>query len=82
MSLPPPVKAQIDGLFSSGDNTFDYEIDDRVWVNDFIRAHISLNPELDLNIGSLIKVVQELQLVRVFLNNSIALGEKKKAPSQ
>lgn len=79
MSIPPPVQAQINGLFSENDHTFNGDINDRVYVQNLFLAHAK--PDTDSDVGSLIKAAQELQYVRLLLQNSVALG-KKKAPPQ
>jgi hypothetical protein len=54
--------------------TFHAEIDDQSFARGII--HGASQPGLASDIGSLIKVVQELQLVDLYLRNSVTLGKK------
>jgi len=74
LNVPAPVNAQIEGLLSQEHNTFSSDQNDQQFARNLI--HNASEPGVASDIGSLIKVVQELQLVGMYLKNSISLGKK------
>jgi hypothetical protein len=73
MNIPPPVAAQIQALLKPTDHHFSDLVDDQAFAKTMI--YRASRDGLASDIGSLIRVVQELQLITVLLDNSIALGK-------
>lgn len=73
MNVPPPVLIQIHALLKSTAHHFSQDLDDQTFAKTMIH-NASVN-NIASDIGSLIRVVQELQLITVLLENSIALGK-------
>ena len=73
MNIPPPVTTQIQALLKPNDNHFSPDHDDQTFAK--VMIHNASRDGIASDIGSLIRVVQELQLITVLLDNSVALGK-------
>lgn len=73
MNIPPPVATQVKALLKPTDHHFSALVDDQAFAVTMI--HNASRDGIASDIGSLIRVVQELQLITVLLDNSVALGK-------